>query len=299
MTVVLAMVLGLTSATMFANSDIRVVVDGVEVNFVDQGPIMEDSRILAPVRGVFTHMGFVPSWNNDTRVATLTGDGVTVVIPVGNTHFYVNGERVNTDIASRILNDRVMLPLGAIATAVGATAAWDAATSTATVTTAAYEPTPEPVDEDEDYDVEDEDYDAEDEDYDVEDEDYDEEDEDYDVEDEDYDEEDEDADEEDEDADDDNVADYAFLGTWFTADERRWMFNADRTGFDSWDAFTWVMVDGEYLILTCPITDYYAVVNFEGGDGNVFTLRLVESAEDFMSDLFTGDYIMLLREFAS
>jgi len=256
MTVVLAMVMGLTSATMFANSDIRVVVDGVEVNFVDQGPIMEDSRILAPVRGVFTHMGFVPSWNSDTSVATLTGDGVTVVIPVGNMHFYVNGERVNTDIASRLLNDRVMLPLGAIATAVGATAAWDGATSTATITTAAYEPTPEPGDED--YDT-------------------------------------------DEDANDENeVADYAFLGTWFTVDERRWIFRDDGSGRDDWgDVFTWVVVDGEYLILSYPYANYDTVFHFEGGDGNVLTLRYIEGGEGFFVFMTYGDSIMLVRDFAS
>jgi len=264
MLVVLAMVMGLTSATMFANSDIRVVVDGYEVNFVDQGPIMEDGRILAPVRGVFTHMGFVPSWNNDTRVATLTGDGVTVVIPVGSLHFYVNGERVNTDVASTILNGRVMLPLGAIATAVGATAAWDGAARVATVVTVAYEPTPVE-DEDYDYDVEDEDYDVEDEDYDVEDEDYDVEDEDYDVEDEDYD-------------DDNDQADdtHPLVGSWSYSDHGvvAWTFNADGTG-SVYDAegginVTWSVADG---LLTIALNESVVWHFYYYVDGDEFGLR--------------------------
>ncbi|MCL2403938.1 MAG: copper amine oxidase N-terminal domain-containing protein [Defluviitaleaceae bacterium] len=200
MTVVLAMVLGLTSTALFANSDISVVVDGYEVQFEDQGPIMQGGRVLAPVRGVFTQMGFVPNWNGSDRVATLTGDGITVVIPADGVHFYVNGQTVIPDVPQMMLSGRIMLPVSAIAEAVGATASWDPATRVVTISTAE-EAIPA---DDEDYDEQDEDYDEEDEDYDEEDEDYDEQDEDYDEEDEDYDEEDEDYNDEDEDYNDED-----------------------------------------------------------------------------------------------
>ena len=195
MTVVLAMVLGLTSTVVFADSDVRVVVDGVEVEFIDQGPIMRDGRVLAPVRGVFTQMGFAVSWNGSDRVATLTSADVVVVIPADGAHFYVNGEVITPVVAQFMLNGRIMLPVGAIAEAVGATAIFDSAARVVTVTTAVDEYVPaDDEDDDEDY-ADDEDYDDEDEDYNEDD------DEDYNDEDED-----EDVDEDDEDDDDDDDA---------------------------------------------------------------------------------------------
>jgi len=160
LTVVLAMVMGLTSATAFANNNVRVVVDGYEVQFEDQGPILVGGHVLAPVRGVFTQMGFTPTWNSSTRVATLTGDGVTIVIPVDGAHFYVNGEAVNPDVPQIMLANRIMLPIGAIAAAVGATLEWNPTERVATITT---EVEYDVIEEDEYYDEKDEDYDEEDE----------------------------------------------------------------------------------------------------------------------------------------
>ena len=205
MTVVLAMVMGLTSATLFASNDVRVVVNGFEVEFVDQGPIMVGNHVFAPVRGVFTQMGFTPTWNSTDRVATLTSDDVTVVIPADGAHFYVNGEIVTPSIPQMMLNGRIMLPVGAIATAVGAETGWDPAERVAFIISVVGNV--EPVDEDvveEDEDVVEEDEDVVEEDID---EDAVEEDEVIDEADEDVDEEDEDIDEEDEDEDNDDDSD--------------------------------------------------------------------------------------------
>ena len=149
--IILALVMCLSMALpVFAsNDDIRIIVDGYEVQFVDQGPIMVDERILAPVRGVFTQMGFTPSWNNETRVATLTSDDFVIVIPADAAHFYVNDEVHTPVVAQFMLYDRIMLPLGAIVNAVGAAADFDPATRVATIVTDGAEvgEPPAPVDE--------------------------------------------------------------------------------------------------------------------------------------------------------
>lgn len=163
MTVVLAMVLGLASTAVFASSDVRVVVDGYEVQFADQGPVLVDNHVLVPARGVFDHMGFDIAWDNDTRVATLTGD-VVISIPADGTHFYVDGVVYEPVVPQTMLNNRLLLPLGAIADAVGATYAWDGEAMTATITTVVDEVVPAD-DADDEYAAEDdEDYPAEDED---------------------------------------------------------------------------------------------------------------------------------------
>jgi len=130
--------------------NLTVEVDGVEVEFQDQGPIMvAGGTVMVPVRGVFEHMGFTPSWDGEAQVATLTSYDTTVTIPVGGTTITINGETVTPQVPQLMLNDRIMLPLRAIATALGASPEWCGDTQTAHIWTAE-EPEDEPVDEPQD-----------------------------------------------------------------------------------------------------------------------------------------------------
>ncbi|MCL2360187.1 MAG: copper amine oxidase N-terminal domain-containing protein [Defluviitaleaceae bacterium] len=132
---------------------LTVEVDGVEVVFVDQQPVNVGGTVLVPVRGVFELMGFTPAWSGTYRTATLThADGTVVVIPMGEATFTVNGEVHTPPVAQQMMNGRVMLPLRAIAEALGATPDWCPDTLTAQIFTEA-PAEPDPVDdEDEDYD---------------------------------------------------------------------------------------------------------------------------------------------------
>ena len=62
--------------------------------------------------------------------------GVELKMTVGKTDYTVNGETKTMDVAPIIANSRTMLPVRYVAEALGATIAWDGATSTATITTA-------------------------------------------------------------------------------------------------------------------------------------------------------------------
>ena len=211
-----------------AVQELTVEVDGVEVVFVDQGPEMVANRVLVPVRGVFDAMGFdEPDWNRNTREATLTRGDVEIVIPADGATFTVNGEVVTPDVPQRMMNNRLMLPLGAIAEAVGATTSWDPDTQTAHIIT---EPVVDEPEEDEDEPVVDEDYDEEDEepaneyDYDYDDDD------DEDADDNDVDDDDEDADDADDDDDNEMLfADHPLVGAWEN-DDYVYVFYGDLTG---------------------------------------------------------------------
>ena len=63
----------LISATaIFANSPpVSVTVDGQQVQFDDQQPVIIDGRTLVPVRGVFEALGFDVDWDPSARQATL------------------------------------------------------------------------------------------------------------------------------------------------------------------------------------------------------------------------------------
>jgi len=132
---------------------IRVIVNGRVVQFPDQLPIIVDNRVLVPVGGVFQEMGFQTSWDDVTRIARLTRSDFTIIIPAGATSFVANNVIIQPDVPQRMVNHRLMLPLRAIADAVGGTAIWDAPNRTAHITvpvppevtpTPSPSPTPDP-----------------------------------------------------------------------------------------------------------------------------------------------------------
>ena len=114
------------------SSDIRVIVDGQEVYFEDQQPIIVDGRTLVPVRGVFEHMGFTIDWIDTTRTVMLEGPGHSITIPVDETTFVVQRRAdfgvphtITPDVSQQIINGRTMLPLRAVSEAIGVSVEWD------------------------------------------------------------------------------------------------------------------------------------------------------------------------------
>ena len=118
-------------------NNIRVTVDGVLIHFEDVQPRMVDRRVLVPVRGVFEHMGFTVDWISQVRMATLANNDFFIEIPAGGTYFLVNGIQHFPDVPQQNVDGRLLLPLRAIAEAVGGTADWDSDNQIAIINTQA------------------------------------------------------------------------------------------------------------------------------------------------------------------
>jgi len=149
----LAMVTFATTAFASAPGLVTVQVDGVVVEFEGQQPIMEEGRVLVPVRGVFEHMGFEVGY--DKGLAELTNEDFRILIAHGEDTFTVNGEVITPDVPQRVVDGQMLLPLRAVAEAVGAEPVWDAENRIANILT----PEAEDVDEltDDEYYLDDED----------------------------------------------------------------------------------------------------------------------------------------------
>ena len=135
---VLAFVLLLAMAApaiVHASTPITVTVDGQQVDFQYQEPIMVNSRIFVPVREVFELMGFNVAWDPQERMAILAGGDMHIIIPADGATFYVNGETVTPDAPQQMVSGRLMLPLRAVAEAAGGTADWDSTNRVAVITT--------------------------------------------------------------------------------------------------------------------------------------------------------------------
>jgi len=112
---------------------VTVTVDGQIVPFQGQEAVIIENRTFVPVRGVFEMMGFEVEWNTDSRLARLTNEDHTIIIPADVSAFVVNGEIIIPDVPQRLINNRMMLPLRAVAEAIGGTAHWDANTRVAII----------------------------------------------------------------------------------------------------------------------------------------------------------------------
>ena len=118
----------------YGNRPVTVTVDGHLVSFIDQEPIIVNNRVLVPVRGVFEHMGFEATWDSRARMARLEKDGIVVIIPAGTSAFFVNDTIITPDVPQQLVNDRMLLPLRAIAEAIGGSAVWDGTNRIARIT---------------------------------------------------------------------------------------------------------------------------------------------------------------------
>lgn len=129
-----AVAAGMSQLTVMANDEIHVTIDGTQVNFTGQGPVIVEGRTLVPVRGVFEQLGFVPAWDGDARQATLTRADYTIVITIGSYVFTTNGINYELDVPAQIIDGSTMLPIRAVLESVGYTLDWDGSTSTVMIT---------------------------------------------------------------------------------------------------------------------------------------------------------------------
>lgn|GEM_PF-1267512 len=110
-------------------------VNGVTNTVVTPSYVKNDRTYLA-IRDIATGLGIDSMnvlWDEVGQKVTLVKGDKVVQVAIGSTTMYVNGVAVAMDVAPEISNDRAMLPAAFIAQAFGATASWDAATSTVTI----------------------------------------------------------------------------------------------------------------------------------------------------------------------
>lgn len=103
---------------------VTVKVDNESVVF-DQNPTIIDGHTLVPVRAVFEQAGAVVDWNQETQTASIARGNYTVTIKYGDNALYKNGERVELEVAATMINNRILIPVRAIAEAMDFAVTWD------------------------------------------------------------------------------------------------------------------------------------------------------------------------------
>lgn len=129
------------AAAIGAPNEIRVLVAGEQVTF-DQPPVMRNDRVLVPLRAVGEALGCEVHWYENTQSIGIgrEGNGLDdVVLKVGYprvlslTTNNVVTKVTEIDQPPIVENDRTLVPVRALAEAVGADVEWDETTQTVTV----------------------------------------------------------------------------------------------------------------------------------------------------------------------
>jgi len=115
-------------------NEIQVHLNGAPIAF-DQPPIIENDRVLVPLRAIFEEMGAVVAWNQQTSTATATYDWgrVNISITIDSNILIRNGVEIPLDVPARIVGGRTLVPVRAIAESFGAEVSWVNATRTVTI----------------------------------------------------------------------------------------------------------------------------------------------------------------------
>lgn len=112
----------------------------------EQAPVILNDRTYVPLRRVLEQMGAKVQWNGETKTVTVDSEDniIRLVMTIDNPEITVytftsvlhaDKSTVTSDVAPIIMNDRTMLPIRAVAEAMGATVKWDDSGVCADITT--------------------------------------------------------------------------------------------------------------------------------------------------------------------
>ncbi len=96
----------------------------------DTPPVIKAGRTVIPVRAITRGFGADLDWDPDTQQVTITKDGIIINLTIDSNIALVNGEEVQLDSKSELMNNRTYVPLRFILETFGLNVEWDDDTDT-------------------------------------------------------------------------------------------------------------------------------------------------------------------------
>ena len=123
------------SASVFADDTVKVLVNGKEVTFTDVAPYIEEGRTLVPMRIIFETLGAVVEWDQETKtiISYDPVSDVSITMQADSKTMFINEEAFELDVPAKIVDDRTVVPLRAIAEGMNSSVSWDQDTRTVTI----------------------------------------------------------------------------------------------------------------------------------------------------------------------
>ena len=124
-----------TFAVTYASTDITVLLNGEELEF-DVPPRIMDNRTMVPMRAIFEELGATVDWEDYTRTVTATKYDIVIIMQIDNVVISVSGYYITLDVPPRIVENRTLVPVRAVAESLNADVYWEYETRTVIITSA-------------------------------------------------------------------------------------------------------------------------------------------------------------------
>lgn len=123
---------GLT-AGMAAAADLPTTIT-VKVNdqqiALDVAPVIDQGRTMVPLRGILEKMGATVQWDPGAKKVVVAGSGHTVTIQPGSYTAIIDGQAVAQEVAAKVIQGRILVPLRFISESMNAKVIWVSSTRT-------------------------------------------------------------------------------------------------------------------------------------------------------------------------
>ncbi len=117
--------------------EIVVQIDGKKMTPKDMPAVAIDGRTMLPMRQIAQELGCEVVWNEAAQQVYVVNDDYTLVFEINKTTGIKNGKTFAMDVPPMIVNDRTMLPVRALATALDLNITWDDPSRTVSISTKA------------------------------------------------------------------------------------------------------------------------------------------------------------------
>jgi hypothetical protein len=93
-----------------AANPIDVTLNGEHLQF-DVPPVLENGRVLVPLRAIFESLGATVDWDGTTSTVTAIKGNDTVKLTIGKKMAYRNNVSVELDVPAKVVNGRTLVPV--------------------------------------------------------------------------------------------------------------------------------------------------------------------------------------------
>ncbi len=129
---------------VLAEEEIKVTVNNNQINFTEK-PVLENDRILVPIRAIAEDLMFDVGWEPSTQKITLENFNTILTLYVGqdtitkeliyaSSSYKDKNTVIKIDVPAKVIDSRTYIPLRAISELFGAEVDWNQSTSTANLT---------------------------------------------------------------------------------------------------------------------------------------------------------------------
>ena len=116
---------------------IKILINGEELVIPedDTQPFIDNERTLVPMRAIFEALGAKVTWDGDTETVVSYDpvSDVSIVLQINSVNMFVGDKKVEIDVPAKIVNDRTVVPVRAIAEGMNSKVDWDGDTRTVIV----------------------------------------------------------------------------------------------------------------------------------------------------------------------